>query len=114
MGAGWARAGASPDRTTLRLFCGRELCSYINEAIREDSGPMFETVIPLTRMINQLLVNRGGYDTDKRNPVLQCEGRDMRRVPPLSCDPTLGCCARATELAKHLEINLHFNELQFR
>ena len=39
---------------------GRELCSYLNQAIREDNSEQLEAAMPLIRGINQLCVTRGG------------------------------------------------------
>lgn len=38
---------------------GRELCSYLNQAIREDNREQLQAAMPLIRSINQLLVTRG-------------------------------------------------------
>lgn len=46
--------------TTDHLFKGRELCSFINEAVRTEDGEMFDAVIPVCRMLNGNLVVRGG------------------------------------------------------
>jgi hypothetical protein len=38
---------------------GREMCSYLNQAIREDHREQLQTAMPLIRSINQLCVTRG-------------------------------------------------------
>jgi len=38
----------------------RQLCSYINEALRNDTSPMVEKVVPLVHIINSLAVTREG------------------------------------------------------
>jgi len=58
-------AGAYIWTTAVTLSDGkrnRELCSYINEALRSDTSPMIDKVVPIVRMINELIVTvaRGG------------------------------------------------------
>lgn len=44
--------------TTPDQLNGRELCSYINQAVIEDSEPMIAKVVPVCRILNKMVVTR--------------------------------------------------------
>jgi hypothetical protein len=48
--------------TTLARYEERELCSYINQAIREDTEPMVDLVVPVCRVINSMVVSGRSRD----------------------------------------------------